>query len=149
MEIKKVLLVDDDSRIRRIVELSLSKIAKWEVLLADCGLKGFALAVEHVPDVIVLDMMMPDIDGITTMRMINQHFGDGRIPIVFLTAKVQRQEMAAYDKMEAAGVISKPFDPMTLSNQIFDLVQAFALNHSSIGLMQETALPIGSNPQAA
>lgn len=131
MEIRKILLVDDDHKIRRIVELSLSNIAKWEVLLADCGMKGFELAVEHSPDVIVLDMMMPDIDGIATMRMINQHFGDKQIPIVFLTAKVQRQEMAAYDQMEAAGVISKPFDPMTLADQIQALVQAFELTHES------------------
>lgn len=136
MEIRKVLLVDDDQKIRKIVELSLTRIGKWEVILADRGLKGFELAVEHVPDVIVLDMMMPGIDGIATMRMINQYFGKKRIPIVFLTAKVQREEMALYDKMEAAGVISKPFDPLTLAARISELVNAFELSPVSDSVHQ-------------
>lgn len=118
MDIKTVLIVDDDPTIRTIVEISLSRVGKWNVVKADSGAKALELISLHKPDLILLDVMMPAMDGPTTFSKIREMESFAAIPVIFLTAKVQRQEVQNYCRLGAAGVISKPFDPISLPGEI-------------------------------
>lgn len=114
MPIQKVLLVDDDQDLRRIGQLSLRNVGRWQVLLATCGAEAIVLARVEQPDVILLDVMMPEMDGPATLVRLRAEQETSRIPVIFLTAKIQLHEVNDYIKLGAIGVIIKPFDPMTL-----------------------------------
>jgi len=118
MKIEQVLLIDDDPSIRRIGEISLSRVGNWRVVLAESGLQALDAVSHEVPDVILLDVMMPNMDGPTTLRRLREKDFLAGTPIIFMTAKVQKHEVDSYCEMGAAGVISKPFDPMTLPAEI-------------------------------
>jgi CheY-like chemotaxis protein len=123
MEIKNVLMVDDDLSILMIAEISLSKVGRWGVKTVDSGKKALALLSDFKPDVILLDVMMPGMDGPTTFQKLRELEEIASTPVIFMTAKVQTTEVASYCALGAAGVISKPFDPMTLPNEIRQIVQ--------------------------
>ena len=122
MAIASVLMIDDESDIRTIGELSLSSLGGWKVLLAERGRQGIAIAQSERPDVILLDVMMPEMDGPTTLVELKKNPETQHIPVVFLTAKVQKAEVERYLALGAAGVIEKPFDPMALPRQLAELV---------------------------
>jgi two-component system, OmpR family, response regulator len=111
-------MVDDDPDIRRVAELSLERIGGWTVSLASSGAEAIARAELDPPDVVLLDVMMPDMDGPTTLLALQAHPVLGHVPVVFITAKVRAQEIERYLELGAAGVISKPFDPVALPGQI-------------------------------
>jgi len=123
MRIEKVLLVDDDAGIRKVAEISLSRIGKWKALAVDSGIKALEIIPSFDPDVILLDVMMPILDGPKTFRVLCER--QCKIPVIFLTAKVLKQEILSYVEMGAAGVICKPFDPLFLPAEI----TAILLNH--------------------
>jgi len=123
MQIDRVLMVDDDPAIRKIGQLCLTRVGKWEVVIAASGPEALRLSVEFRPDVILLDVMMPGMDGPTTFRLLQENVDVGHTPVIFMTAKVQTQELESYSKLGAAGVISKPFDPMKLPNEIRQILQ--------------------------
>lgn len=118
----KVLLVDDDDDIRAIGELSLSEVGGMHTVLASSGPMALEVAAREQPDVVLLDVMMPDMDGPTTFRRLREQPSTAAIPVVFVTAKVQRHEVARYLELGAIGVIGKPFDPMTLPDQLRAIV---------------------------
>ncbi|MCP3104123.1 response regulator [Myxococcus sp. K15C18031901] len=120
--LRKVMLVDDEEDIRAIGRLSLSRVGGWETVLASSGAEALAVAVAEQPDLILLDVMMPGMDGPTTFGKLREQDATARTPIIFMTAKVQKQEVARYLELGAAGVIGKPFDPMTLPQEIRKLV---------------------------
>lgn len=122
MEIKKVLMVDDDQSIRRICQVCLTSVGKWEVFLAESGYVGLEIARKETPDVILLDVMMPGMDGPTTLLKLREDEQLKHIPVILMTAKVQPQEVEQYTRLGASGVISKPFDPLTLPSEIKKLV---------------------------
>ncbi len=124
MLIRKVLLVDDDAAIRKVAEITLRKIGKWEVLVAESGAMALTLLNEFRPDVILMDMMMPGMDGLTTFNTIRQNPMLAGIPVIFMTAKVHKHEVEGYFEEGATGVISKPFDPMSLPQEIQAICQA-------------------------
>lgn len=124
VEIKKVLMVDDDQNIRRICQVCLTSVGKWEVILAESGYDGLELARKEKPDVILLDVMMPGMDGPTTLLKLREDEELKHIPVILMTAKVQPQEVEQYTRLGASGVISKPFDPLTLPAEITRLVSA-------------------------
>jgi two-component system OmpR family response regulator len=124
MVIKKVLLVDDDKDLLRIAQLSLSKVGKWSVHIATCGAEALKIAPEVRPDVIILDVMMPGMDGVATLARLRETAETAEIPVIFLTAKVQLHEVDAYIQQGACGVIIKPFDPMTLPDEIKRILNA-------------------------
>lgn len=124
MPIEKVLLVDDDNDLRRIAQISLKNVGKWTVLLASSGAEALKIAIEQNPDVILLDVMMPGMDGPTTLSELRRNLRTASIPIIFLTAKVQTHEVDDYIDMGAIGVIAKPFDPMVLPNEIMQMLGA-------------------------
>lgn len=118
MNIRRVLLVDDDAAIRRITEITLSRIAKWEVLATESGQNALQLLPSFKPDLILLDVMMPGMDGPSTLKALQQSQYGNNIPVIFMTARVQKHELAQYYQMGAKGVITKPFNPVTLSSEI-------------------------------
>jgi len=116
--IRTVLLVDDDPDIRKIVEVALRAVAGWDVLLAASGPEAIALAEQHAPDVILLDVMMPSMDGPATLARLKQNPTTAGIDVVFMTAKVQKAEIERLESLGARGVIRKPFDPLLLSRDL-------------------------------
>jgi CheY-like chemotaxis protein len=122
MKIETVMLVDDDALIRKIGQMTLTRVGNWTVILAESGARAIELIPEAKPDVILLDVMMPDMDGPTTLRLLKEAGTD--TPVIFMTAKIQKHELAAYYELGAAGVIAKPFDPLTLPAEIQDILNA-------------------------
>jgi two-component system, OmpR family, response regulator len=118
MNIETVLLVDDDPSIRCIAEISLAQVGKWQVSLADSGKTALEVLRSEKPDLILLDVMMPGMDGPTLFGLIKDNTVLSHTPVIFITAKVQKHEVDHYHQLGAAGVISKPFDPMKLPSQI-------------------------------
>ncbi len=120
--VEKLLIVDDDEDIRLVSEFALRRIADWEVSLAATGEEALARAGEERPDVILLDVMMAPMDGPTTLAKLREEPRTAGIPVIFLTAKVQGHDLERYRELGAIGVIGKPFDVMTLADEIRDLV---------------------------
>lgn len=122
-KIENVLIVDDDANIRLITEMSLEGLTDWKLTLASSGSEALNVIANSRPDLILLDMMMPDMDGVTVFGKIKSHYGADMPNVIFMTAKVQASEIDTYEKLGAAGVIMKPFDPMTLPEQINAILQ--------------------------
>jgi two-component system OmpR family response regulator len=122
MDIQNVLLVDDEPNIRLIAQTSLQALTDWTVTLAENGQEALASASARKPDLILLDMMMPDMDGPTTLSQLRKIETLKDVPVIFMTAKVQSHELDEYVNMSAAGVISKPFNPMTLHEDVLKIV---------------------------
>ncbi|HEX8704191.1 MAG TPA: response regulator [Myxococcaceae bacterium] len=122
MTIRKVLLVDDEDDIRTVGNLSLSRVGGWQTVLASSGAEAVKKAAAERPDLILLDVMMPGMDGPTTFTQLRAQEATATTPIIFMTAKVQKQEVARYLELGAVGVIGKPFDPMTLPTEIKKLL---------------------------
>ncbi len=120
----KVLLIDDEEDIRKIGELSLAVVGKFETTTAASAARGLLLAKTDRPDLILMDMMMPGMDGLAGLVMFRETPELRNVPVLFMTAKVQRSEVAHYISMGALGVIHKPFDPMTLPTEILRILEA-------------------------
>lgn len=106
---KRVLIIDDDLGIRKITQISLKAIAGWEVLVAASGQEGIAIAQTEPLDAILLDVMMPGMDGIMTLEHLQANPGTQTIPVVLLTAKAQVFEQQQLTGLPVAGIITKPF----------------------------------------
>jgi CheY-like chemotaxis protein len=116
--VHRVLIIDDENDIREVAALSLETVAGWEVLVANSGAQGLARAIEHQPDAILLDVMMPGMDGPTTFRELRKNPATAHIPVLLLTAKVQGNDQRRFADLGVEAVLFKPFDPLTLSSQI-------------------------------
>jgi CheY-like chemotaxis protein len=114
----KVLLIDDDEDIRTVGRLSLEAVGKFQTAIAASAREGIRAASVDRPDLILMDMMMPEMDGLTALREIQQTAGLEDVPVVFMTARVQRSDVDRYAALGAAGMIRKPFNPMTLPDEI-------------------------------
>ena len=115
---RKILLVDDEDDIREVAQMSLEMTAGWEVVAAGSGPEALRLAAAERPDAILLDVMMPGMDGPATARELKGRAETADIPIVLLTAKVQAADRRRFDDLGVAGILSKPFDPMTLADEV-------------------------------
>ena len=118
MRIPTVLVVDDDDSVREVTQMALELVAKWHVVAANGGAVAIDLAREHRPDAVLLDLMMPVMDGRATFQALRADERTRDIPVILLTAKLQVGETQAWDDMAVAGVISKPFSPMTLGAEV-------------------------------
>jgi CheY-like chemotaxis protein len=116
------LIIDDEDDIREVAALSLETVAGWDVLTANSGVQGLARAIEHQPDAILLDVMMPGMDGPTTFRELRKNPATAKIPVVLLTAKVQSNDQRRFADLGVEAVLLKPFDPLTLSTQIANVL---------------------------
>jgi CheY-like chemotaxis protein len=115
---KVILLIEDEDDIREITALSLESIAGWSTIAARNGKDGIDKARAQHPDAILLDVMMPDMDGPATLELLRDDPQTKDIPVIFMTAKVQAPERRKLDGLGAQGIIPKPFDPMRLAADI-------------------------------
>ena len=120
----RVLLVDDDADILVVGAASLRKVGGFDVVLAASGAEAVRIAADVAVDVVLLDMMMPDLDGMGTLTQLLALPNMRKVPILFMTAKVQQSEVERYTRAGAAGVIHKPFDPLELPGRVVAFVRA-------------------------
>ncbi len=119
---KQILVVDDDDGVREIIQLSLEMAAGWTVVTATCGQEGIAIAKSHAPDLILLDVMMPDEDGIEVFNQLQSDPLTQPIPTILLTAKARMSERQEFMKIGVMGIITKPFKARELTQQINQMV---------------------------
>ena len=115
---KKVLIIEDEPEIRAILAMSLQRVGGYEVVAAADGIEGIEVAARESPDLIILDALMPKLDGYATCRHVKADRKLSHIPVVFLTAKTAPREVERAMRAGAAGCVAKPFDPLTLAEQI-------------------------------
>jgi two-component system OmpR family response regulator len=123
-ELRTILYVEDDPDIQSVAEMALVDVGGFEVRMASSGADALRMAQQEPPDLILLDVMMPDMDGPATLVRMRAIEALIDVPVVFVTAKVQASEVASYVQQGAIGVIAKPFNAMTLSAQVRDLWDA-------------------------
>jgi CheY-like chemotaxis protein len=119
---RRILIIDDEDDIREVAALSLEATAGWHILTANSGASGIEIAVAEQPDAILMDVMMPDVDGPTTFRKMQQNPAITHIPVLLLTAKVQGVDQRRFAGLGVAAILFKPFDPLTLAEQISDVL---------------------------
>lgn len=117
MSTPQILIIDDEPSILRIAQLGL-QIQGWKSLTVTSGQRGLELAVTEAPDAILLDVMMPDLDGMMVLKQLKVDPQTAPIPVIFLTAKSQAADRLKFYQAGVSGVILKPFDPTTLASQI-------------------------------
>lgn len=117
-KLTRILYVEDEPDIQTVARLALETLGGFTVEICSSGNEALSRAPVFQPQLILLDVMMPGMDGPTTLKMLRAlpQFAD--TPVVFITAKVQAGEVADYKEISAVDVIPKPFDPMTLSSQV-------------------------------
>ena len=118
MTAKRILVIDDDDDIREVAQLTLETMGAWEVLTASSGSEGLAQAEAEQPDAILLDVMMPDMDGLATFHQLQTNPATQSIPVILLTAKVQSADQRRFTELGVIAMIAKPFNPMTLATQV-------------------------------
>ncbi len=117
-----VLVVDDDEDVREVTSISLSRVGGWNVLEASRGREAIEIARTQQPDAILLDLMMPDMDGITTFGHLQDDPTTRDIAVILLTAKSRVGPVQPWDGLPFAGVLSKPFSPMDLPAQVAEIL---------------------------
>src|SRR6187402_3399162 len=117
-----VLLIDDEDDIREVASLSLETTTDWKITTASSGAEGIRKATAEQPDAILMDVMMPGMDGPTPFRALAKDPATASIPVILLTAKVQGVDQRRFADLGVAAVLFKPFDPMTLAQQIADVL---------------------------
>ncbi len=116
--LEKLMLVEDDADIRTVASMSLEMVGGLQVRACESGAVAITTVKEFAPQLILLDVMMPGMSGPEVLRTLRQDPETFAIPVVFMTAKVQAEEIQALKQLGALDVIAKPFDPMTLSDQV-------------------------------
>lgn len=124
MEIRKVLLAEDEEDIQKVARMSLQFQARWEVVVVSNGEECLAKVNSERPDLILLDAMMPRMDGYETCRRLKADPATRDIPVIFLTAKAQESEIRKGLDLGAVGYLVKPFDPMRLAAQIRQILES-------------------------
>jgi CheY-like chemotaxis protein len=115
---RRILVIDNESYIQEVAQICLETVAGWTVDTASSGLEGLQIALQKRPDAILLDVMMPEIDGLTTFANLQEHPETRDIPVLLLTAKVQASDLRYYADLGITNTIAKPFDPIQLAQQI-------------------------------
>ncbi|HLO48395.1 MAG TPA: response regulator [Kamptonema sp.] len=118
MTAKRILIIDDEDDIREVAQLSLEMMGGWQVLTACSGSEGLAKALADPPDAILLDVMMPTLDGLATFQLLRSRIPTQGIPVILLTAKVHSADQRRFAELGVSGVITKPFEPIHLATQV-------------------------------
>ena len=119
---KHILLIDDEQHISTVVNVCLTTLGGWTVSMAESGQEGLLKAKQLLPDAILLDVMMPDMNGVALLRELRKEPLTQAIPVILLTAKAQLGDQHLYCDLDIAGVISKPFEPLKLAEQVSSLL---------------------------
>lgn len=120
----RIVYADDDDDIRELLQLSLELAGGFEVSTVANGQAAVVAVAANRPDLVILDVMMPGLDGPATLAEIRRIEAAGQVPIVFFTAKLQRDEVDRLMSLGAAGVLGKPFDPITIADNIIAIWKA-------------------------
>jgi CheY-like chemotaxis protein len=118
MNHKRLLMIDDEEAIQIVVKFGINMAAGWDVIAASSGEVGIETAQKELPDAILLDVMMPEMDGIATFKALQTNPITAKIPVIFLTAKAQTTERSQFNELGVSGVITKPFNSLDLPEQI-------------------------------
>lgn len=121
MPLKKVMYIEDEPDIQAIAKLALETVGGLQVKICSSGKEALGSVEDYQPDLILLDVMMPNMDGVNTLKALRSRADTMNIPVVFMTAKVQPQEIAEYKALGAIDVIHKPFDPMSLASTLREI----------------------------
>jgi CheY-like chemotaxis protein len=119
---RRILIIDDEDDIREVAALTLEATAGWDIVTANCGADGIRVASESKPDAILMDVMMPGMDGPTTFRQMQLDPDLAGIPVLLLTAKVQGVDQRRFAGLGVAAVLFKPFDPLTLATEVSEIL---------------------------
>ncbi len=119
---RSVLIIDDEDDIREVAALSLEATVNWNISTAHSGAHGIDSACKNPPEAILMDVMMPGMDGPTTFQELQKDPRTAGIPVILLTAKVQGVDQRRFAGLGVAGVLFKPFDPLTLAHQISEVL---------------------------
>jgi CheY-like chemotaxis protein len=122
--LREILYVDDEPDIREIVHMALGLVPTLSVTTAESGVRALQSMQTHKPDLVLLDVMMPGMDGPMTLLQMRSSPELKSIPVIFMTAKAMPQEVARFRSLGAAAVIAKPFDPMLLAEHLFAVWEA-------------------------
>ncbi|MEA5486018.1 MULTISPECIES: response regulator [Pseudanabaena] len=122
MPTKSILLIDDEPNLAQVIAVCLESFKGWKVQIANSGKAGLSIVESLKPDAILLDVMMPEMDGITVFQHLQQNPETQNIPVILLTAKVQASDRARFAQLDIAGAISKPFEPLQIADQIAQLL---------------------------
>ena len=118
MAAKKILVVDNEEYIQEVTKICLESTTKWQVITASSGLEGIKKAETEKPDAILLDVMMPGMDGITVFKTLQENSDTKEIPVIILTATIQTSDNYRYKDLGIKAAIGKPFSPLTLAQEI-------------------------------
>jgi CheY-like chemotaxis protein len=122
MSTRRILIVDDEPDIREVAQMSLEMVSGWQVLTAESGEEGIVKAKQERPDAILLDAMMPGMDGATAFQKLQADPSTKQIPVIMFTAKVQANDRKIFADLGVRDVIAKPFDPLRLGSQIAEIL---------------------------
>jgi CheY-like chemotaxis protein len=125
---RTILVVDDDDDAREVTALSLQTMAGWNVLEAYCGAQGIECAKLNQPDAILLDVVMPAMDGPAILQKLKAARSTAHIPVLLLTARARPGERRSLSTLPVEAVLLKPFDPLTLANQVADALGWSGIN---------------------
>jgi CheY-like chemotaxis protein len=140
MASKQLLLIDDNEDNQVLVKFALETHTDWNIIIASNGIEGITKAELKRPDVILLDYIMPDLDGITVCEILKSNLFTCSIPIIFMTAMVHSEILNRLKNTMVEGIITKPFDPINLHSQIVKFCQwEFALHKYSLRENHEAA----------
>lgn len=117
-DLRRIMHIEDDPSIQDVARVALEIVGKFEVCTCSSGQEALLRFAGFDPQLVLLDVMMPGMDGPTTLKQLQQQFDLSKVPVVFMTAKVQASEVESYTALGARDLVVKPFDPMTLSSQI-------------------------------
>lgn len=120
---KSILLIDDEPNLAQVIAVCLESFKGWKVQIANSGKAGLSIVESLKPDAILLDVMMPEMDGITVFSHLQQNPNTQNIPVILLTAKVQTSDRARFAQLGVAGIIAKPFEPLKIADQIAELLK--------------------------
>ncbi|MGV0102382.1 DNA-binding response regulator, OmpR family, containings REC and winged-helix [Nostoc sp. DSM 114160] len=118
MTTKQILVVDNEQYIQEVAKICLETVAGWKVMTASSGQEGIIKAETYQPDAILLDVMMPEMDGITTFEKLQSNPLTKAIPVILLTAKIQASDRRRYNQMGMISAIAKPFNPLELAAEV-------------------------------
>lgn len=120
-QLQKIMMVEDDPDIQVVASLALEAVGGFEVVVCSGGLEALDRVDAFAPDLVVLDVMMPGMDGPTVLKHLRERPATAHLPVVFMTAKAQAHEIALYKEMGALDVVTKPFDPMMLPHTLLQI----------------------------
>lgn len=120
---QRILIIDDDDDVREATQICLEVTGDWQIITASSGQEGLIKAIAEQPDLILLDMMMPVMDGLETFAELQANVETRSIPVILLTAKAQPAELRSFTQLQVSDVITKPYDPFNLADRVAKILK--------------------------